>query len=381
MSAPAAGTIVQVTNWNSSYLGSFMTSELALAEAVRARFGLSTHFVLAEGGGDEPWTAELDAAGVSWSVIPPGSGAAREHLRRLLVERDGRLIHAHFTAGDLAAADAARSAGVPCVWHVHTGFLGYSLRQRVKDLWKIRHVARRSVDRVIVLGPTLAELVRRRGVPAQDVVMIPNAIALERFAELPSRAAARERLGIDPAATVALALGWWPEVKGVDLVLDALAALAAAADAAAPAVTGLLVGEDKMYAFVDERLGGEDPDWLVRSRFVSDPAWLYAAADLFVSASRHEGQSFAAGEALACGLPVVLSDIPGTKLYEQAAGTTTFASGDAGGLAAAIARLAGMGEVERAAAGEANRAWAQAHLSMQRWCDDVCAVYEELLAI
>jgi glycosyltransferase involved in cell wall biosynthesis len=378
VTAARPGTIVQVTNWHSSYLGSFMLSQLALARAVRERFGLETHLVLGAGGGAQPWTADLEAAGVSWSELPPGDLAAREHLTALLADRDGRLVHSHFTSSDLAAAAAARAAGVPCVWHVHTGFLGYSLRQRIKDLWKIRAVARRSVDRVIVVGAGLGELAARRGVRASTIVVIPNALELDRFADLPGRDAARGRLGLAPDATVVLALGWWPEVKGVDLVLDALAALAA--DASARPVTALLVGEDKMYAFIDERLGGTDPDWLVRSRFVSDPAWLYAAADLFVSASRHEGQSFAAGEALACGLPVILSDIPGTKLYEQAAGTTTFASGDAAGLAAAIARTVAMGEPERAAAQQANREWAQDHLSMERWSDAVCGVYEELLA-
>src|SRR5664279_2999234 len=42
-------SVVQVTLWNSPYLGNFMSSELVLAGAVRARFGLGTHFVLEHG--------------------------------------------------------------------------------------------------------------------------------------------------------------------------------------------------------------------------------------------------------------------------------------------------------------------------------------------
>jgi glycosyltransferase involved in cell wall biosynthesis len=377
VSTGGPGTVVHVTYWNSSYLGSFMASELALAAMVRERFGLETHLVLGPGGGDQPWTADLDAAGVTWSVVPERRRELRAHLDALLRERRGRLIHTHFTAGDLAGAGAARAAGVPCVWHVHTGFLGYPLRQRLKDLWKVRVVGRRGVARVIVLGPGLAELLRRRGVPADRVVTLPNAIAEARFGPLPPRDEARRRLGLAPDATVALALGWWPEVKGVDLMLDALGELAAR-DGAAP-VTGLLVGEDAMRAFIDERLGPDHPAWLAQSGFVSDPAWLYAAADLFVSASRHEGQSYAIGEALACGLPVVLSDIPGTRLYEEAAGTVTFPSGDVAALAAAITRVAGEPAAAHAAAREANRAWAREHLSLARWCEGVCDVYAPLL--
>jgi glycosyltransferase involved in cell wall biosynthesis len=373
----AAGTIVQVTNWNSPYLGNFMASELALAEAVRARFGLATHLVLGVGGGEQPWTADLDAAGVTWSEIPADAKAARDHLVHVLRERDGLLLHSHFTSWDLAAAAAARTVGVPCLWHMHTGFLGYPLKQRLKDLWKIRVIRRRSVARVIAVGPALAELAARRGVPAAQIVVIPNALVLDRFADPPDRTAARARLGLAPDATVALTFGWWPEAKGTDVMLDALATLDA--DGTTPPVTGLLVGEEQLRALVAERYGATPPAWLAQSGFVDDPAWLYAAADFFVSASRHEGQPYSVGEALACGLPAVLSSIPGTRLYEQAPGTTTFPSGDAAALAAAIAKMVALPPEARTAAQEGNRAWAQANLSIERWCDGLCDLYAELL--
>ena len=66
---------------------------------------------------------------------------------------------------------------------------------------------------------------------------------------------------------------------------------------------------------------------------------LYAAADVFVSASRHEGYSYAVGEALACGLPVVLSDIDGTRLFTRAPGAFTFPPGDSPALAAQLDRV------------------------------------------
>jgi glycosyltransferase involved in cell wall biosynthesis len=44
-----------------------------------------------------------------------------------------------------------------------------------------------------------------------------------------------------------------------------------------------------------------------------DLAGIYHAADLYVSASHSDGSSVSLMEALGCGLPVLVSDIPGNK--------------------------------------------------------------------
>ncbi len=73
-------SIVQVTLWDSPYLGNFMASELMLAGDVRARFGLSTHFVLGADAAGQPWLSDLEAAGASWSVLSPDPADCRRHL-------------------------------------------------------------------------------------------------------------------------------------------------------------------------------------------------------------------------------------------------------------------------------------------------------------
>jgi glycosyltransferase involved in cell wall biosynthesis len=366
-------TIVQVTLWNSPYLGNVMTSQLALAEAARRDLGVGTHFVLADGAAGQPWLADLEAAGTTWSILPPRSGWAA-HLRRDAREHHAALFHTHFTAADLPAARVAARAGIPCVWHVRTGFNGYPPRQRVKDLMKMRVVARRDVARIVAVSPWLGELVRRRGAPAGRVEVLPNAIVLERFDRLPSRAAARERFGLGEAAQVVVGLGWWPEVKGVDVLLDALDGVAERRSD----VQALLVGEQQMRDFLAAR-SPQTPPWLRVSGFVEDSAWLFAAADLFVSASRHEGQSSAIGEAIGCGLPVVMSDIPGTAGWEAAPGVDTFPSEDSGALAAQLERLLDRAPQEREAIAAANRAWAREAVGIETWCERLCALYRELL--
>lgn len=367
-------TVVQVTLWNSPYLGNFMLTELALAAAVRDRLGLASHFVLADGAQGQPWLEDLDRAGVSWSVLPPGRSGWRGALQAVVRERAAALVDTHFTAADIPAALVARGAGIPCLWHIRTGFNGYPLRQRAKDLFKLRLFARRYVSGIIVVSPWLGELARSRGLPDRRILVTPNPIASERFASLPDRERARERFGLEADAEVVLALGWWPHVKGVDLLMDALAEV----ELRRPAAQALLVGEGAMRSFIAGR-HQRAPGSLRLSGFVANSAWLFAAADVFVSASRHEGQSSAVGEALACGLPVIMSDIPGTAGWSQAPGVREFPSEDTSALAREITAALEDHGGRSAAAGAGRRAWIAEHAGVEGWSRALCEIYESLL--
>jgi glycosyltransferase involved in cell wall biosynthesis len=368
-------SVLQVTTWNSPYLGNFMASELTFARSIRARFGLGTHFVLGDGALAYRWRDDLDSEGATWSVLPAGRHGWRDHLRRAAEECDAALVHTHFTAADIQAAGVASAAGVPCIWHVRTGFNGYPPRQRAKDLLKMRIIARRQVDRIIAVSPWLGELMRRRGAPPDRIEVLPNPVIVDRFEQLPDRAWARERFGLRPEATVILALGWWPAVKGVDVLIDALTGIAEAR----PEMEALLVGEEHMREFLAQRLPLQ-PRWLQTSGFVEDAASLFAAADIFVSASRHEGQSSAIGEALACGLPVVMSDIAGTAGWADAPGISTFPSQDSAALATQLELVLAETPQARWEAGAANRPWVASQHGPEVWCDRMCAIYGALLS-
>jgi glycosyltransferase involved in cell wall biosynthesis len=365
---------VQVCLWNSPYLGNFMESELLLAGVLLERLGLGTHFVLGDGAQAQSWLTELDREGMSWSIAPTERSRWRAHLRDVAQEYSAALLHTHFTATDLVGAAVAAELGIPCVWQIRTGFNGYPFKQRAKDLLKMRFIARRRVARIIAVSPWLGEFTRRRGAPGDRIEVLPDPVILQRFEHLPERAAARERFGLSTDAKVILALGWWPDVKGVDILLDALEELAVDH----PEMQTLLVGEQRMRSFLADRLPRQ-PSWLKTSGFIDDAAWLYAAADVFVSASRHEGQSYAVGEAITCGLPVVMSDIAGTAGWGTAPSVSTFPSENAVALGARLADMLAEEGSSLAETGAENRRFAWENLGPETWCGRLSAIYEELL--
>ena len=152
---------------------------------------------------------------------------------------------------------------------------------------------------------------RARGADPEQVLYFPNGLDVEAYtpAGPAERAAARERLSLPAEATVLLHFGRAWETKGGDVFMAASAELMASATAEVIALSSR--GGEPARAEA-RRLGIEAavrlPDDVSR---VQD---LFDAADLFLATSRGEGMPLAVLEALASGLPVVASDIPGHEL-------------------------------------------------------------------
>jgi UDP-glucose:(heptosyl)LPS alpha-1,3-glucosyltransferase len=159
---------------------------------------------------------------------------------------------------------------------------------------------------VICISDLVRNDIRRfYGVADDKLQVIYNGIDLDRFhpdLALEHRAAIRQQHGIPESATLFIYVGSGFERKGVAALLEAMAR-------ATPGDTHLLVlGSDKdlpRYSSQAARLGLAER--VVFTGGVNDARPYYAAADAFVLPTRYEPLSNAALEALACGLPSILS--------------------------------------------------------------------------
>jgi glycosyltransferase involved in cell wall biosynthesis len=170
--------------------------------------------------------------------------------------------------------------------------------------WLTRSLMRRmvaSVSRVTALDRTTREEAVAYGVPPARVRVISNGLALARIP--PPRQP-------DPAiATTVLYLGRLADRKDVDTLVTAWARVCRTISRNDPQL--VIAGDGETRGRLQDtaiRLGIAE-----RCRFlgaVSHPEEPLGAADLFVNPSRSEGLPNAVLEAAACGLPLVLSDIP-----------------------------------------------------------------------
>jgi glycosyltransferase involved in cell wall biosynthesis len=181
------------------------------------------------------------------------------------------------------------------------------------------------------------ERVRRTYGPDVRIAMIPNPVPIEEWHPM-DRGKARSSLDIRAATRVAM---WHGRVeigpKGLDVLLDAWNRIRASDRLL------LLVGSGDNTAMQRLLEGRPKVRWI--SSFVADRELLrtcLSASDVYVFPSRHEGFPVAPVEALAAGVPLVVSDASGLREIagegEDAAGIVVPIS-DAAATASAIDAL------------------------------------------
>ena len=216
------------------------------------------------------------------------------------------VLHAnslHFQSSIAAAVVAARR-GVPLVTTVHLAnveLLPAPLRTATMAYEHTvgRYVLRRSA-RVIAVSPSVATHVRSLGVPPERVVVVPNAVDHERF-----HPNGRDVRRVPHAVMV----GRLIPNKGPDLFVDALAALRDRGIEYAAS----FVGDGPMRAALErtvERRGLSER--VTFTGHVTDVAAELRGADVLVRPSLTEGMPLAVLEAMASGVCVVASAVPGT---------------------------------------------------------------------
>jgi len=262
-------------------------------------------------------TLHRDAAAAGADVVPwparpsPGPALAVEtgRLARLIRRVGPHLVHTHGGRAGFAARLAVRGR-IPTVHQPHSWpFEGPGGTPARPALGWERYAARWA-DRVLCASG--AERLRgsEAGVPARWAV-IPHGVDLDRCAPAYREDAVRRALRRDlpalgdlpPDAPLVVCVGRLCPRKGQLSLLRAWPAVAAAV----PGARLVLVGDGPDR----ELLHAAAPPGVRFAGAARDAVPWYRAADLVVLPSRGEGRALAPLEAMACGRPVVVTDVGG----------------------------------------------------------------------
>jgi sugar transferase (PEP-CTERM/EpsH1 system associated) len=316
----------------------------------------------------------------------PGHGLAiHRDLIRVFRELKPTIVHTR----NIGASDAhlpAFLAGVPVRIH---GEHGWEVRDveggKRTHHWQ-RRLTRPLVHRYVALSGEIRRYLETRvGIASDDIAQICNGVDVQRFAP---------RVGVrgGPIAErfpgdvfVVGTVGRLAPVKHQRLLVDAFARaverLAQSEHARGDRLRLVIAGDGPDRAALEaqvEQTGLADRIWLTGSR--DDVPALMANFDVFALPSLAEGISNTILEAMACGLPVIATDVGGNgELVDSAESGMLVESDDVEALATAIcAYPAQPARIERE--GRAARARAVAKFSIDAMVSRYAELYEGTLA-
>ena len=244
------------------------------------------------------------------------------------------IIHSHYWMSGLAAASLSDAwGGIPIVHMFHT--LG-EMKNRVAQSDEERESSERiagekrvlaRADRIIVA--TLAELTQLRFLyKAGDrkLTIIPPGVDASHFYPIPSDEA-KMVVGLKPDARMILFVGRIEPLKGVDTLIRAMSCLKLN-DPDVPVHLAIIGGEPdasprqmsaemaRLQKLCDE-LSLDQTVVFMGKRDQDKLPYYYSAAEVLVMPSHYESFGMVALEAMACGTPVIASEVGGLGFLVQ----------------------------------------------------------------
>uniref|UniRef100_A0AAU2JQX1 Glycosyltransferase n=1 Tax=Streptomyces sp. NBC_00049 TaxID=2903617 RepID=A0AAU2JQX1_9ACTN len=311
----------------------------------------------------------------------PGPGLPAEILgaRRLLRDVRPDLLHAHSAKAGLAGRLAARGA-VPTVFQPHAWSFDAVGGATAALALRWERYGARWADRVLCVSEAERRAGETEGIDAHWSV-IRNGVDLDHFrpgGPDPDRdkELARAELplpdGFQGDGPLAVCVGRLCVQKGQDILLRAWPELLGAVPGARLALVG--DGPDT------ERLRRTAPPGVLFAGPAPDIRPWLRAADLVVLPSRWEGMALAPLEAMACGRPVLVSDVSGAResLPPGQGRLCLVPPEDPTALAKALGGLLSEPRL-LAELGEQARQHARTDFDVRRTTDAVTGLYHELL--
>jgi D-inositol-3-phosphate glycosyltransferase len=239
------------------------------------------------------------------------------------------IIHSHYWMSGMAAKELKAAWSVPVVHMFHT--LG-AMKQRVARTdeeaeGEYRLTGERQVlesaDRII--ASTQAEVAQLQWLyQAHDVpiTVIPPGVDLSRFYPIPIDEA-KEFVGVPPCDRMLLYVGRIEPLKGIDTLIEAIAIIYKQGIFEEGGMCLAIIGgdpdasEEKMTAEMlrlkelCDQYGLGDMVTFLGKRAQDSLPYYYSAAEAVVMPSQYESFGMVALEAMACGTPVVASEVGG----------------------------------------------------------------------
>lgn len=273
-------------------------------------------FALGTGGDIGEYSTELEKAGYTLIHMPMKSGsialAKIFGITKLLKEYNIDLVHVHRSCKKFIFALATKISGIGCLYTFHNVFptKWYSLP---------KHILERLIIKKI-LGckfQTISDSVYNHelNVFKNTTIKVYNWYNSFKFCpakDIDEKNKIREKIGLNKDQNVLVSIGGCSKIKRHEDIILAM---------------HILKEKDFVYLHLGEGETTKEEIKLVNELGLANKVWFLGnqtnvrnylvAADIYVMTSLFEGIAITTIEALACGIPAILYDVPGLRDFNH----------------------------------------------------------------
>ncbi|MBN2463319.1 MAG: glycosyltransferase [Dehalococcoidia bacterium] len=219
-------------------------------------------------------------------------------------------IHDFRTFGGAVVSHYARKRSIPYVVQVGGSLPRLMALKRLKMVYDAVCGNKLLRNAIMVVAVTKAEVEQYKamGVCKDRIALIPNGIDLSEFRDLPERGQFRKKYGLDSNEKLVLYVGRIHKIKSPDLLVEAFARLAKNRYNAKLAIVGPDDGYLQTVKKLVEEQGIEEKVLFTGPLYGQEKLEAYVDANVYVLPSSYEIFGITVIEALACGIPVIVTD-------------------------------------------------------------------------
>ncbi|MFC1531523.1 glycosyltransferase [Gemmatimonadota bacterium] len=288
------------------------------------------------------------------------------------------IVHAHSLFPTVAASlDVARSLGAPILVSTH-GSDVHTNPYRNKGIARYSRKAITECDRVIAVSQQLAGEVLKLAQPRVPVKVVRNGVDMQVFKPCTNQPQVRDTLGLPRYGVGICTVGRLVIEKGIGELMKAFGSLVARDESTDVWLT--VVGDGPARQLIEawvRREGLEDRVFLAGARPNAEIADWIGACDIFVLPSYREGLPNVVLEAMACGRPVVATEVGGIPEAVGPGTAILIPPREAAPLAGALATLVGSSGL-RERLGSAGLERIREKFSWRRSAEELKLIYEEV---
>jgi len=293
---------------------------------------------------------------VSWGVL--------KKLWEIIRTENIQIIHTHFLVYNYALFTAKHTFAkkIKIIAHIHNQFAIPSTKSAPIKKFVMEH----SYDTIIGVSKSVADGLNRQ-IKHKNITYIDNAICFSRL-DTYEKISLRDHEN----QKVVLMAGWPALVKGVDIAAKAIEQLRKKGMDIKLCIMQSGDFEQTQHC-VTEAIGSY-PDWVEILPPREDVATYYNAADIFLSASRTEGLSYAIIEASYSSAMVCCSNLQGNSL--DIPNNKVFVVNDIDGCYEALYNILNRSSKEKISYKTITRDFILKRYSMDGWVKEVVKLYE-----